>query len=249
MRALVAGIALVLVVALAAPAMADGIDYDWIATKADKDATHGKYSGGHAFWLPKFGSDYRKFVFEGDGRFTEFDDGTATMTGTIVSTGDDGLRFTVDLTFSNLKSFTNLGAGQGPKLELKEDAYTEPVFDTIDNDDVFNIDPTTWRYYELDTGGTLTGLSDMLGVTLTLDHKPADKSLLFQVGEGANGKNLGMGLSGWFSYSSSNTSLIASGGGDINVDLTPVPEPSTLALMGLGLGAVVLRRRRRQATA
>ncbi len=52
----------------------------WEATAAEKDATYGQYSGGHAIRLPTLNSivGSKKWVFEGDGRFTEVDGTSAT---------------------------------------------------------------------------------------------------------------------------------------------------------------------------
>lgn len=55
------------------------------------------------------------------------------------------------------------------------------------------MDTSTWSYFTAYTG-TLTGTGDYAGATMTITRTgPA-----FQIGIGANGKNLNFGGSGWF---------------------------------------------------
>ena len=166
-------------------------------------------AGGHVFWLPGISED---LVFVGDtGRFTQFVDGTATMTGTLVDLNDSGKVFDVNVTFSGLTFVTPVGS---PKKELAASAYVEnggPV------------DTDTW-YYFTDYSGVLTGSGDWAGAQVTFTRTgPA-----FQVGNGASGKNVNFGASGWFDWTvnsqpSAGGSFPTTGVGDINTDLGTCP--------------------------
>ncbi len=225
-------------------AKAANIIYQYAATKADKDSTYYGGSGGHAVWLPDIqaqisGLNSPKFLFNGDGVFTEFDDGTATLTGTAFSEQDPTKSFLVNLTMSSFSS--------SPKKELKSNAYKN-------NDPV---DTSTWRYYFMDSG-SLIGTGDFAGLDLALSHRPSDGRYGFQVGVGANGKNINLGMSGWFSYvvtgNTTGYSINNSTRADFNLDLemtfdsenneVDVAEPISLGLMGMGLAAFGIRRRR-----
>ncbi len=115
--------------------------------------------------------------------FEELGDGTARLRGTLVDEDDSDDRWLVDVHF-----FDRVDAGDpppegSPKKELHPSAYVEnggPV------------DPRTWHYY-VRTEGTITGLGDNDGCTIQISRDgPA-----FQVGVGANGKNVRYGASGW----------------------------------------------------
>ena len=216
----IAGVACSAVIGFtAAPAFADSVYY---ALPAEKDATYGQYSGGHSLWLPGIGTDF-VFTSVNPGIFTEKMDGTATLTGTVVRKSDSGKKFDVSVDFS-LR--TNTPPPGSPKLELKPAAYAS---------NGGPIDPGTWHYYEV-WGGTLLGLMDFAGAEIDIERTGPS----FQVGVGANGKNLNFGGSGWLdwivlSQPTTGGSLQYTGQGDWNLDFQPVPEPGTMLLLGSGL--------------
>ncbi|MEP7013746.1 MAG: SdrD B-like domain-containing protein, partial [Acidobacteriota bacterium] len=180
--------------------------------EAINDPTVQGAGANHAFWLPGIGTDYQ--FTPNPGTFVQNSNGTATMNGTLRSLSNSNNAWTVSIGFTGRTSVTPAGS---PKKELKSTAYSEnggPV------------NTATWIYY---TGynGTLTGLNNNAGAVINITRTgPA-----FQVGVGANGKNLNFGASGWYlwtvvSQPSSGGSLPSTGQGDINVDIVNCPPPT-----------------------
>lgn len=178
------------------------------------------------------------FNFEADGTFVD-NGATASLTGTVSNNGgSDGF-------FVNL-SFNGFGTPQ-PKLELDSSALVAnggPV------------DPSTWSFWDLIEGGvsTIIGFGAYTGWDYNVISKPVDETYSFQSGYGANGKNAGYGLSGWFFLDgqSAFADLInpcaqpVSGMGktcDFNVDLAPVPLPAPALMLLGGLAALGGMRR------
>ena len=208
------------------------------------------YSGGHAFWLPGSGvpnGGSSTFLFvEDSGRLTISDDlTTARLTGVISSVNDPTSTWAVDFNFMSGMDHDAYTDGDGhttprgttavgsAKRELHGNRYTN---------NGGTIDPTDWQFFYLDEdNATLTGLGDHDGTVLDFYQRPDGASYgdyAFQLGMGANGKNLNFGMSGWFGYTGAH-----SGHGDINIDLVEVPAPGTAALAGIA-GLAAFRRRR-----
>ena len=208
----------------------------WGVEAAQADQYNNPAYAGHAFWLPDMVNG-GQFVIDGDATFNEYDDGTATLFGSIVSANDADKKWDFNLFFES----STVGTG-GPKKELKGEAYSSGV-----------VDPSTWSYYNFSStqASLLTASSgDFAGQSLTLSDKTGGKYPL-QVGYGANGKNAGMGMSTWFKYSGSQNSNTA----DINVNLIAkklpsggnsagTPEPITMAgsLAALCFGAAFKKK-------
>lgn len=177
------------------------------AEEAVADPSVAQFFSSHAFYLSTLGDDW---VFTSGGELEETSDGTGRMTGVIARVTQPNQKFFVDVAFSGRTNPGEVGhapAGS-PKLELLSSAYLAgngPV------------DPNHWYYYEV-FGGTLTGLSDFAG----LDYAMTRRGPAFQVGVGANGKNLAWGGSGWLDLvqlaAPQNTTFPQSLVGDINVD-------------------------------
>ena len=88
-------------------------------------------------------------------------------------------------------------------------------------DDLGTMNYPDWTYYEMvDTLSHLIGLDDMAGDVLYLDHMPVHRLFGFQVGEGANNRNVNHGVSGWFWYRGVIGGQAVNGTGDVNADLT-----------------------------
>lgn len=191
-----------------------GQDCGDCASKAVPDAQWSASKFTHSFYLPEIGKD---FCFEPGAEYVEYADGSAHLGGTIRRTADAHKAFLVDVTFTQR---VNPGAAVfpptgSPKKSLDPAAYI---------DQGGPIDPSTWHYFELTTG-TLTGIEDYAGGVLKLKRDgPA-----FQVGWGANDKNLNYGASGWLivqilsqpSFGASFPLTLDSG--DINIDLSNCP--------------------------
>lgn len=243
---------------LATAALAADVDYDVEAAQVDSNLYGG--GGGHAIWLPALGAG--DFVFDGDGVLTVHMDGTATLTGHIVSENDSDLRFEVHLSFVDATAYDDLAANQGPKNELYDNAYVAPW----GNGSLAQVDPTTWTYYTLVDGywdnglhgSYLKGEGDYAGANLKLQHRPADEDYLFQLGTGdgtgASNKNADPGFSGWFFFNvwkphNYNGAYLPHGGGhigDVNINLVDsVPEPSAILMLVFAVLGLRFRMRRR----
>ncbi len=212
------------------------------ATAAEADS-YAMFPGGHAFWFyPEIGGAGQRFVFDDNsGTFTLNDDGTARLVGTIESKISEDKKWDVDLLFGPTTIDPVL-----PKKELKPKAYV---------DEGGPVDPSTWKFFDL-LDSTVTGVGDFEGLNLELTQRPVGGPYAFQLGFGANNKNIDYGFSGWFRWDVTGTdeALAAydryggrrSGTGDINIDIEHIPESSSpLGALGVGLlGFAALSRRK-----
>lgn len=164
---------------------------------------YSNYSGGHALWMPGIS----KQLVHGNtpGTWTQYSDGTARYTGTVHDLSNVNKIFEVDL---QLSGYTTVAPPGSPKKELSSNAYAP----------VGPINPSTWFYYTT-SDAILTGRGLWEGAVIQVTRRgPA-----FQVGKGANNKNLKYGGSGWFDWKviqqpSSGPALQVSGDGDFNLD-------------------------------
>ncbi len=157
-----------------------------LALSASRDATHRaseafgllqvEVPSGHALHLPGVAAD---FVWEDGGRLVERADGTATLTGRLVSRSTPELRFDLRLDLEGRV----LGAGDWPvQAGLPASAFAArggPV------------DPARWTSYRR-ARGVLVGGGALSGAVLELGR---DDGAL-QVGLGASGRNLRHGAGG-----------------------------------------------------
>lgn len=168
--------------------------------------------GGHALYIAGLGDD---FVFLPGGRFNEFGNGTANLQGIVARSSDTNQRFQVDINYGGRLDATDVGSfppPMSPKMELIPSVYVQNGGAPIDTN--------AWHYYT-STTGTLLGLGSFSGALY--DVAPFMAS--FQVGLGANGKNLNYGGSGWLTLTllapaTNGTNLPSGIQGDVNVDFS-----------------------------
>ncbi|MEM7167260.1 MAG: hypothetical protein AAF581_17500 [Planctomycetota bacterium] len=167
--------------------MPDECRWDFCADEVYFDPTVSSWTGGdHAFiFFEVFPGIFKRFLLD-QGVFSERPDGTATLTGLAYDADNPNAKMMVAMTLSGLLQPGDAGyppAGS-PQKFLLPGAYVENG-GTVDSD--------TWRYYPTE-GGTLTGMGDLDGLLITIEDS-AHPAL--QVGEGANGANLELGLGAW----------------------------------------------------
>lgn len=211
------GVATIALTGSAISVEAASITGQWEAHAAISDQ-YGGSGDGHAVWR-LFDQDYlagNKGLY-----FTTYDDGSATFTGNIQGKDDSNNKvWDINLTLAGLDEPGN----GGPKKELKGEAYSTGVVDT-----------TTWDFYSIvEESSTITSKSSDETYHI---YDASNGKYPFQVGIGANGKNVNFGASTWFKLSDTNGVRLGGRHSDINVDLKAVPEPAS-ALAVLAVGAV-----------
>ncbi len=134
---------------------------------------------------------------EENAQFTEYDDKTARLKGTFsflnkqtdmheVWEAEINFR-AVNLTSSHSRNQT---LNQNPYLELKDEMYQ-----TTEQVGLVNVE--TWHYYNV-SGGKLKRLSPNTNAHVVIT--PRNDMPPFQIGKGANGRNINFGASGWVKW-------------------------------------------------
>ncbi len=204
---------------------------------------------GFSILLNSFKNQQMYFLANADARFTEYSDKTAELTGTFTTRSLDG---TTEQWYAQLNYFNGSKMNSGmTNHELNPGTYynattnpTGPVREEF------------WNFYTLSPNSKLTGISSTRtvngavilgnkGQTITLTQR-TDMGA-FQLGFGANGKNIDFGGSGWINWVLTGSSETQTQGpGDVNVNLPPfycVDEPSTNSGCGgqTSLGALSIQ--------
>ena len=132
--------------------------------------------------------------------FTEYPNGTATLSGTMVNTLNAQDTWDFEVNLINKRDWAAWSAlGRSYKLEGTQ---------STDNH-------TDWNYYEIDnSNSSFTGTGANVGTSVSIFHDPADYNYGVQVGVGANLKDGDYGLSSWWRSEGA-----INGKGDFNADL------------------------------
>ena len=146
-----------------------------------------------------------------EANWAEYPDGTAVLTGSVVSTTNPNAGWSFNAAFEN---------------GLDWAAWSNQAFPTLFKDDCgitgdLHLD---WFYYIMSNGATLTGWGDYVGSSLNLVHAPVNNFYGFQLGEGANNVNLNYGIGGWFLYDGTFNGQSVEGSGDFAFDLDCCPQ-------------------------
>ena len=249
----IAAFASVSLVCLASAASAATWTYDPSNAVSDPAVNN----GGNDHSLIINGDSY---TFQDGSSFVwDMDTGLAGLDGDVLL-GDVG--FTVDVDLNQIEWGETPVGGSAP---------IEPKIEV--NLDGSDIDPLTdWTAFEF-IAGSLTVIGDLTlnsrqsmdgpmesfsfsdGDVLTLFGRPTNGMFGFQVGEGANGKNLNFGMAGWFGFTDESGTRYCDGKYnicDFNVDLTGedppvVPLPLGVFLLPAGLGLMWSLKRRKAA--
>jgi hypothetical protein len=174
--------------------------------------------GSWALWLPflEDGNLTAFWVFDANGgMLTENIDGTATITGNVVNTGDPTKGFELDLMLEDKKNWEDWHDG-GAGGNYKDDfGYGASYYQT-------------WNYYILSGSSTLIGTGDLVGSTLNLTHAPSNHYYAIQIGIGANNIGPNYGGGGWFDYSGNVAGVDVTGNGDVGFDAECTPCDYTI---------------------
>ncbi|MEM6348410.1 MAG: lamin tail domain-containing protein, partial [Bacteroidota bacterium] len=197
----------------------ENLDRSCVATNFGDDVPGGSFNN-HAVYLYDFpdgsgGTLEPRFLWETTGSFKFFNDGTGTLTGTVVNASNPNVKFDVSFQIENRRDWTSWsGLGRGYKNDSQQNT-------------VAVVEHVNWAYFEISAISSLTGSPGSVydGDVLMLTHDPADYSLGGQLGIGANDKDNSYGFSAWFGWSGTLAGLSYSSHGDVNVDLNCNESP------------------------
>jgi hypothetical protein len=178
--------------------------------------------GNWSIWLPQYaeslgGDVTTEWVFDANGGvFTEFNDGSATITGTVINSGDVSKSLVISIDLDDKKTWTEWHNGPNNGSYKDDYGYGADYYET-------------WDYYVIQTSSTLVGVGDLAGTTLNLAHAPSNLYYALQVGQAANNNNANYGGGGWFTYTGTDASgNDLAGNGDVGFDADCSPCDYTI---------------------
>jgi hypothetical protein len=143
--------------------------------------------------------------------WTEFPDGSAVLTGTVVANDNPEAGWEIAVEFQDGMDW-DMWSTQGFPTSYKDDC------------DIAGDNYLDWTYYIMSAGATLTGWGDYEGNVLTLSHAPANLYYGYQVGVAANNVNANYGGGGWFTYNGIYQGTEVNGAGDFAFDHDCCPQ-------------------------
>jgi hypothetical protein len=149
------------------------------------ESTH--YDPDWAMWLQELPEEYQFYQLTA-GDWKQYDDGTAHLEATVVSTDNANGGFIIDVWFNS---------------EMNWDEWSNQAFPTSYKDDwnEAGLNYLDWIYYLMDNNNaTLTGWGDFEDSFFTLEHAPSGQFYGYQLGVAANNVNTNFGSGGWFSF-------------------------------------------------
>jgi hypothetical protein len=148
-----------------------------------------------------------------EANWVEYPDGSATLTGSVVSNTNPNAGWEISVAFQNGIDWEEWST-QGFPTSFKDDC-------NLSGDNHFD-----WTYYIMSAGAVLTGFGDYEGNVLSLAHAPSNLYYGYQVGIGANNVNDNYGGGGWFTYSGLFNGAEVTGAGDFAFDHDCCPQYS-----------------------
>lgn len=246
-KSLIAGAALLATGLFTAPtASASVISFDVTSSQTDTSISRlndSSFTAGIQFFnsandttgIPQ----NRFFDFYEPGRLTIEYDGSATLTGRLVSREDPNFAFDV---VYNLES-----SGVGPDGPVLRNFFNSALAENGGP-----ISAADFEFFNI-INGTFSGVGDFAGLNfdITQAHSP------LQIGTGASGKNADLGIAAWFLLNINGDCTSAfcrqfegvSVRGDIHADISPVPVPGAFLLFGTGLVGFGAARRKKKIAA
>jgi hypothetical protein len=181
------------------------------------------YSTSWAMALFNLPSMYRYYQVQ-EAELVQFENGSAHLTGSLVSATNSNAGFDINVWFNNRKDWATWSTQSFP-TGFKADCGGEAA------------NHQDWFYYLLvnGSGAELNGWGDFEGSAINLSHAPSNNYFGFQLGDGANNyNNADNAFGGWFTYSGTfvlpnQTSIsTVSGAGDFAFELDCCPDYSVV---------------------
>ncbi|MFZ6053331.1 T9SS type A sorting domain-containing protein, partial [Halocola ammonii] len=195
-------------------APAEGSVSDCIATNPQG------VSPAWSLWLQDFanGQDYYVLAPNTTASWVTYPDGSAILTGEVVSTANPNNGWTIEVEFENGMDWASWSSQPFPTNFKDDNGYT-------DNDPLYE----DWTYYIMNgSNASLTGTGGYAGSFINLSHAPSNLYYAFQEGIGANNRSEAYGIGGWFYYDGvlveGQIEQEAEGAGDFAFELDCCPQ-------------------------